>query len=62
MSRKTVTVEVDKADVFALLQAARTSLGHRLVEYDERGEVFRFMIDGAKADVVRWQAVLDTFD
>lgn len=60
-SIKTATVEVTKWEALALLNGARENLGRVITEYDGR-ETFRFLIDEAKADVAKWQAVLDSFD
>jgi hypothetical protein len=61
MSLKTVTVEVSKWEAHNLLNGARENLGRVIVEYDGQ-ETFQFLIDEAKADVAKWQAVLDSFD
>jgi hypothetical protein len=61
MSLKTVSVEVSKWEVHNLLNGARENLGRVIVEYDGR-EALQFLIDDAKADVAKWQAVLGSFD
>jgi hypothetical protein len=58
---KTATVEVAKWDAAALLNGARENLGRVVVEYEGR-ETFQFLINEAKSDVAKWQAVLDSFD
>jgi len=58
---KTAAVEVTKWEALALLNGARDHLGRVVMEYEGQ-ETFRFMIDGAKADAARWQAVLDAFN
>ena len=62
MTLKTVSVEVTESDVFAILQGAKKYLGRIVAEYDGRGQVFRHLIDDAKADVAKWQAMLDILD
>jgi hypothetical protein len=61
MSLKTVSVEVAEWEAIALIGDAQRNLGRLYAEYNER-ENFHFMIEGAKADVAKWQAVLNTFD
>ena len=61
MSRKTATVEVTKMEAWAILKGSQSYLGRIVSEYDGR-KALRFLIDGAKADVAKWQAVLDAFD
>jgi len=58
--RKTVTVEITKMEAWNLFQGAKRHLGHIVSEYDGR-EAFRYLIDEAKSDVAKWQAVLDQF-
>lgn len=57
----TATVEVTKWEALALLNGARENLGRVVMEYEGR-EASWFLIDEAKADVAKWQAVLDSFD
>jgi hypothetical protein len=61
MTLKTVSVEVTEWEAIALIGDAQRNLGRLYAEYNER-ENFHFMIEGAKADVAKWQAVLDTFN
>ena len=61
MALKTVTVDVNKWESLSLLNGAREHLGRVVAEYEGR-EAFRFLIDDARADVAKWQAVLDSFD
>jgi len=61
MTRKTVTVEITKMEAWAVLKGSQNYLGRIVSEYDGR-KAFQFLIDGAKADVAKWQAVLDAFD
>ena len=61
MARKTVWVEITRWQAASLLNGAREHLGRIVAEYDGR-ETFRFLIDDAKADVAKWQAVLDSFE
>lgn len=58
---KTAAVDVTKWEALSLLNGARENLGRIVAEYDGR-ETFRFLIDDAKADVAKWQAVRDSFD
>lgn len=58
---KTVTVEVTEWDAVALLQGANAHLGHIVANTADRDSL-KFLIDDAKADVAKWQAVLDSFD
>jgi len=60
-SIKTATVEITEWEARSLLNGARENLGRIVMEYDGR-EAFRFLIDDAKADVAKWQAVRDSFD
>ena len=60
-SIKTATVEVNEWQAWLLLKGAREHLGRTVAEYDGR-EAFQFLIDEAKADVAKWQAVSDSFD
>lgn len=62
MTRKTVTIEITEYEAIALINDAQRNLGRRYAEYGERGETFQFLIDGAKADLAKWQAVLDTLE
>ena len=59
---KNATVEITNMEAWTLLQGAKRQLGHIVSKYDGRGVRFRFLIDGAKKDVAKWQAVLDQFD
>jgi hypothetical protein len=61
MTLKTVSVEVTEWEAIALISDAQRNLGRLYAEYNER-ENFQFMIEGARADLAKWQAVLDTFD
>jgi hypothetical protein len=61
MTLKTVSVEVTEWEAVALIGDAQRNLGRLYTEYNER-ENFRFLIDEAKADLAKWQAVLDIFD
>jgi hypothetical protein len=61
MTLKTVSVEVTEWEAIALIGDAQRNLGRLYAEYNER-ENFHFMIEGAKADLAKWQAVLDTFN
>ena len=61
MTLKTVSVEVTEWETIALIGDAQRNLGRLYAEYNER-ENFQFMIEGARADLAKWQAVLDTFD
>lgn len=61
MSRKTVTVEINKFEALSLLDGARENLGRVVMEYEGR-ETFQFLIDKARADVARWQDLLASFD
>ena len=61
MALKTVSVEVTEWEAVALIGDAQRNLGRLYAEYNER-ENFQFLIDGAKADLAKWQAVLDIFD
>jgi hypothetical protein len=61
MALKTVSVEVTAWEAVALIGDAQRNLGRLYAEYNER-ENFQFLIDEAKADVAKWQAVLDIFD
>ena len=61
MTLKTVSVEVTEWEAIALIGDAQRNLGRLYAEYNER-ENFQFLIDEAKADVAKWQAVLDIFD
>ena len=61
MALKTVAVEVTEWEAVALISDAQRNLGRLYAEYNER-ENFQFLIDKAKADLAKWQAVLDTFD
>ena len=61
MALKTVSVEVTEWEAVALIGDAQRNLGRLYAEYNER-ENFQFLIDEAKADVAKWQAVLDIFD
>ena len=58
---KTVSVEITEWEAVALIHDAQRHLGRTYAEYGER-ENFQFLIDQAKADLAKWQAVLDTFD
>ena len=60
MTLKTVSVEVTEWETIALIGDAQRNLGRLYAEYNER-ENFQFMIEGAKADVAKWQAVLNIF-
>ena len=60
-SIKTATVEITEWDAVALLHGAKAHLGHIVAEHDGR-EASRFLINEAKSDVAKWQAVLDAFD
>jgi hypothetical protein len=61
MTLKTVSVEVTEWETIALIGDAQRNLGRLYAEYNER-ENFQFLIDGARADLAKWQAVLDIFD
>ena len=61
MALKTVSVEVTEWEAVALIGDAQRNLGRLYAEYNER-ENFQFMIEGARADLAKWQAVLDIFD
>ena len=61
MTLKTVSVEVTEWETIALIGDAQRNLGRLYAEYNER-ENFQFMIEGARADLAKWQAVLDIFD
>ena len=61
MALKTVSVEITKWEAVALISDAQRNLGRLCAEYNER-ENFQFLIDGARADLAKWQAVLDTLD
>ena len=66
MALKTVAVEITKREAVALISEAQTNLGRLYIElgkaeHNER-ENFQFLIDGARADLAKWQAVLDTLD
>jgi hypothetical protein len=61
MALKTVSVEVTEWEAVALIGDAQRNLGRLYAEYNER-ENFHFLIEGARADLAKWQAVLDTFD
>jgi hypothetical protein len=61
MTLKTVSVEVTEWEAVALIGDAQRNLGRLYAEYNER-ENFRSLIDEAKADLAKWQAVLDIFD
>ena len=61
MTLKTVSVEVTEWEAVALIDDAQRNLGRLYAKYDER-ENFQFLIDGARADLAKWQAVLDIFD
>jgi hypothetical protein len=61
MTLKTVSVEVTEWEAVALIGDAQRNLGRLYAEYNER-ENFQFLIDEAKADLAKWQAVLDIFD
>ena len=61
MALKTVSVEVTEWEAVALIGDAQRNLGRLYAEYNER-ENFQFLIDGARADLAKWQAVLDIFD
>jgi hypothetical protein len=61
MALKTATVKINRQEARFLLNGAREYLGQIVAEYDGR-EAFIVLIDKAKADVVKWQAVLDNFD
>ena len=61
MTLKTVSVEVTEWEAVALISDAQRNLGRLYAEYNER-ENFQFMIEGARADLAKWQAVLDIFD
>jgi hypothetical protein len=61
MALKTVAVEITKWEAVALIGDAQRNLGRLYAEYNER-ENFQFMIEGARADLAKWQAVLDIFD
>jgi hypothetical protein len=61
LALKTVSVEVTEWEAVALIGDAQRNLGRLYAEYNER-ENFQFLIDGAKADLAKWQAVLDIFD
>jgi hypothetical protein len=61
MALKTVSVEITEWEAVALIGDAQRNLGRLYAEYNER-ENFQFLIDGAKADLAKWQAVLDIFD
>jgi hypothetical protein len=61
MALKTVSVEVTEWEAVALIDDAQRNLGRLYAKYDER-ENFQFLIDEAKADLAKWQAVLDIFD
>jgi len=58
---KTAAVEVTKWEALALLNGARENLGRVVVQYEGQ-ETFQFLINEAKADVAKWQAVLDSFN
>jgi hypothetical protein len=51
---KTVSVEVTEWEAVALIGDAQRNLGRLYAEYNER-ENFQFLIDGAKADLAKWQ-------
>ena len=61
MALKTVSVEVTEWEAVALIGDAQRNLGRLYAEYNER-ENFQFLIDEARADLAKWQAVLDIFD
>ena len=61
MALKTVSVEITEWEAVALIGDAQRNLGRLYAEYNER-ENFRFLIDEARADLAKWQAVLDIFD
>ena len=61
MALKTVAVEITEWEAVALIGDAQRNLGRLYAEYNER-ENFQFLIAGAKADLAKWQAVLDSFD
>ena len=61
MALKTVTVEVSKLETLSILNGARENLGRVVVQYEGQ-ETFQFLINEAKADVAKWQAVLDLFN
>ena len=61
MALKTVAVEITKWEAVALISDVQRNLGRLYAEYNER-ENFQFLIDGARADLAKWQAVLDIFD
>ena len=61
MTLKTVSVEVTEWEAVALIGDAQRNLGRLYAEYNER-ENFQFLIEGARADLAKWQAVLDIFD
>ena len=61
MALKTVSVEITECEAVALISNAQRNLGRFYAKYNER-ENFQFLIDGAKADLAKWQAVLDIFD
>ena len=61
MALKTVSVEVTEWEAVALIGDAQRNLGRLYAEYNER-ENIRFLIDEARADLAKWQAVLDIFD
>lgn len=58
---KTVTVTITEWNAVDLLQGAKANLGHIVAKYDGQ-DAFQFLIDEAKSDVAKWQAVLDAFD
>ena len=61
MARKTVTVELHKWEIRALVNDAHANLGRRIVEYGDQ-ENFGFMIDQALARLAELQELLDSFD
>jgi hypothetical protein len=61
MALKTVSVKITEYEAVALIDDAQRNLGRLYAEYGER-QNFIFLIDQAKADLARWQSVLDTFD
>jgi hypothetical protein len=61
MALKTVAVEITRWEAVALISDAQTNLGRLYAEHNER-ENFQFLIEGARADLAKWQAVLDTLD
>lgn len=58
---KTVTVELHKWEVSALVRDAQANLGRRIVEYGDQ-ENFGFMIDKALVRLAELQELLDSFD